>query len=599
MEAKTLIESYLQRQEVKQTEADVLRTRYERYSLIRLGVFFGSLGAIIYLWSEHGYGVGIAAMVILATIFGFLVRTHQRMMRRSKHLAELARINGREAQALQGDFSAFADGKEFLDPQHPYGLDLDLFGPFSLFQFINRTTTSIGTLRLANFLAAPASRQPIAERQTAIQELADQLEWRQDLQAIGSATPDTYEHVQQLKRWMEAPDLFGEKPWLKGMLLVAPILTIASLVLWYYWLPWYLALLLIVPNVLTLRNTLERVNKIHDQTAKAGSILRLYARLMEHLAIPNFASPLLRAQQEALLSHGGAARQIKRLSYVIEQLNVRYNFFAIFLNMGFLWDLWWVQRLEKWKRASRESLPAWFDALATFDALQSLATLAYNHPDWSWPRITEQAKLEAKALGHPLILADKRVANDVSLATQAHIMLLTGSNMAGKSTFLRTLGINAVLAYAGAPVCAREFQLPILQVYTSMRTQDALSDSASSFMAELQRLQLIIEAVKKGEPVFFLLDETLKGTNSRDRHRGGKALLKQLIRYGGAGILATHDLELSSLEATSEGAVENWCMEVEIDGKELHFPYRLERGVTESFNASILMERMGIEFEEE
>ena len=285
---------------------------------------------------------------------------------------------------------------------------------------------------------------------------------------------------------------------------------------------------------------------------------------------------------------------IQRLSYIIGQLNVRYNFFAIFLNLFALWDLQWVYQLERWKAQHQGAMPKWFNALAEIEALSSLATLYYNNPEWTFPRLTEEDLLVAEALGHPLIHRDQRVCNDLHMPTDAHIKLITGSNMAGKSTFLRTAGLNIVLAMAGAPVCARRLQLPFLRVYTSMRTQDALHESTSSFYAELKRLKFIIEAVERREKVYFLLDEILKGTNSRDRHTGSKALIQQLIQSGGGGLIATHDLELGQLEAQYDGAIENLCIEVQTRNGELIFDYKLKKGVSQSFNATQLMRKMGI-----
>ena len=256
-------------------------------------------------------------------------------------------------------------------------------------------------------------------------------------------------------------------------------------------------------------------------------------------------------------------------------------------------------RIDKWKATHKEQLPHWFEALAEIEALVSLGNLALNNPDWCQPEIQEQREFVANELGHPLIAADKRVSNTIQMPTQGHMHLLTGSNMAGKSTWLRTVGINIVLALAGAPVCAKNMKLPLLQVYTSMRTQDALHESTSSFYAELKRLKFIIEAVEDpaktdGIPVFFLLDEILKGTNSRDRHTGAKALIRQLIASRGAGLIATHDLELGALEAEADGRIENWAIEVDIRDGQLFFDYKLKRGVSQSFNATLLMQQMGI-----
>lgn len=329
-------------------------------------------------------------------------------------------------------------------------------------------------------------------------------------------------------------------------------------------------------------------------------MLAAYARLIQHIEAENFSTEKLQQLKAGFVtSNIPASNAIDRLSYIISQLNVRYNAFAIILNLIGLWDLQWVYRLEKWKAAQRENLPRWFDALAEFETLASLGNLAFNNPDWVFPTLHDDTILVAEELGHPLINRKKRVTNDLTAPTQGHIKLVTGSNMAGKSTFLRTVGLNIVLAMTGAPACAKRLELPLLQVYTSMRTQDALHESTSSFYAELKRLKFIIEAVERGDNVFFLLDEILKGTNSNDRHLGSKALIRQLIESKGGGIIATHDLELGQLETQYGGAIENLRIEVEIKNDELYFDYKLKKGVSESFNATVLMQKMGIKVREE
>ena len=283
----------------------------------------------------------------------------------------------------------------------------------------------------------------------------------------------------------------------------------------------------------------------------------------------------------------------------MSQLDVRYNAFAFLLEISVVWDLQQAYRLDLWKQAHHNQLLTWFAALGELEALVSLGNLHLNEPTWAFPTVQPERHLVATALGHPLLAATKRVTNQIDLPTDGHMHLVTGSNMAGKSTWLRTVGTNIVLALAGAPVCATRLQLPQLQVYTSMRTQDALHESTSSFYAELKRLKFIIEAVEDpaktgGRPVFFLLDEILKGTNSRDRHAGSKALIRQLIASRGAGIIATHDLELGELAAEANGQIENWAIEVAIQDGQLFFDYQLKPGVSQSFNATLLMQQMGI-----
>ena len=267
-----------------------------------------------------------------------------------------------------------------------------------------------------------------------------------------------------------------------------------------------------------------------------------------------------------------------------------------------VWDFQQACLLDRWKSKHKNDLPKWFEALAEMEALISLGNLSFNNQDWTFPEITEQKQLKAERLGHPLLQKEKCVTNSAKMPTKGHIHLITGSNMAGKSTWLRTIGINIVLALSGSPICGKSFSIPPLQVYTSMRTQDALHESTSGFFAELKRLKFIIDAVEDptktdGRPVFFILDEILKGTNSRDRHTGAKALIQQLIKSAGAGLIATHDLELAALEKEADGQIENWAMEVEVENGKLHFDYTLKKGVSQSFNATLLMQQMGIKID--
>lgn len=287
---------------------------------------------------------------------------------------------------------------------------------------------------------------------------------------------------------------------------------------------------------------------------------------------------------------------LSTLSFSIAQLDLRYNPFSILLEFGGLWSIRWLRRLDRWRADHRAALPRWLNELAEADAAVSWATLRFGRPEWTDPELTDRPELIATGLGHPLLPPDGRVTNDLRLGTDGHIHLVTGSNMAGKSTWLRTVGINLVLAQAGGPVCASHLRSRPLQVWTSMRTQDDLGESTSSFYAELKRLKAIIEAVSDPErQVLFLLDEILKGTNSRDRHTGSRALIRQLVRERGAGIIATHDLELGALEAEPGSRVENFAMEVRVDGADLVFDYKLHPGVCQSFNATALMAQMGID----
>ncbi len=588
---KDITEIYQNRANLFLTQSRQLANKYSRFAFVRLLVFIAGIIVVAIAWT---WAAIPAFLLTIAFLYGFYRFSiwHNRLKVQELQFQKLRTINEQEIEVLQHNYSVFNDGSEFMNPSHPYALDLDIFGAYSFFQYVNRTATSIGSQALAHFLLHPTDKRTILERQTAIKELATHLDWRQTFQAFGSEVEDAPVHVQQLQQWLTTPNFMLHNDRLKWAIRIAPIWAIAAIVAGFY-LPWWLAILFLLPNILVLRKTVNQVNEIHQQTTHAEKILAAYSQLIGHIEQANFESPLLE-QPTSTFKKQQAAAQIKRLSYYIAQLNVRYNFFAILLNVGGLWDLHWVLRLEKWKVLHQTALPNWFEQLAQLEALSSFANLHYNNPDWTFPSIHQAEKLEAEGIGHPLIHAKERITNDFNASTSGHIKLLTGSNMAGKSTFLRTIGLNIVLANIGAPVCAKFFRLPLMKVYTSMRTADALHESTSSFYAELKRLKFIIDAIEQGEKMYFLLDEILKGTNSKDRHTGSKALIQQLIESKGGGIIATHDLELGVLEAKYDGAIENICMEVQIKEEQLFFDYKLHKGVSQSFNATLLMKNMGI-----
>lgn len=599
--------NYQSRQQAFSQEAQQLQKRYERLSLVRLAVFIGAVLLTIFIWSLSWVAALFFIAVFIAAFYRFIV-WHQGIQASARHQEELARINGAEAEVLDHQFQQFPNGAHFLDMEHPYALDLDLFGDFSFFQYSCRASTSIGQARLAGYFLHPITQpQQLQQRQQAVAELKEKLDWRQHLQAYGREAKDDPMHLGLLHQWLEDPPFVSNNRWLKLALYLAPLWFALGILLWWTVFPWHIMLVFLIPPALILRQTLERVNFTHRRTTHAGDTLALYGTLIRHIEHHAFETPLLQQlQQQFVHEDAPASKQIEKLAYIISQLNVRFNMFAIFLNIIGLWDLQWVYRLEKWKAELQDDLPRWFEALSEIEALSSLGNLWYNNPEWLMPEWSETPTLEAVNVAHPLIRREVRIGNDLGMPTRGHIKLITGSNMAGKSTFLRTIGLNLVLAQAGAPVCAEKFRFPTVQVYTSMRTQDALHESTSSFYAELKRLKVIIEAVDNANrpeiaqlPVFFLLDEILKGTNSVDRHTGSAALIRQLIRQKGGGLIATHDLELGRLEAEAGGAIENLRIEVAIKDGELDFDYKLKKGVSESFNATLLMKRMGIRIEED
>ncbi len=602
----SLKSQYQNRAEAFAKTAGQLESKYMRFSLVRLFVFVAAIALFIFLFSISKL---LAILFILAflVVFGFFIRWHLAIKDQQHHQESLSKVNENEVAACDHDTSAFAPGTDYTDPAHPFALDMDIFGPHSFFQFSNRTSTTIGSNKLAAYLLDGAGASEIKKRQVAIKELAQKLDWRQHFQAYGMRTEDNISHLTTLNKWLNAPAFISDKKWVSIAMILSPIWFFGSIYLTYQqgW-PWQVGIISLLPQLWVLRKFVLQVNETHTHTNQAEKVLAYYSQLIGHIEGETFAAPKLKDLQALLqMESGTASASVKRLSYIISQLNVRMNAFAIVLNIIGLWDLFWVLRLEQWKAKEKDQLLQWFNCLEEFEALHSLATVHYNQPDWCFPEIHETPHLKGVELGHPLISAKERIPNDFEMPTAAHTKLVTGSNMAGKSTFLRTVGLNIILAMSGSPVCAKSFRLPLMQVYTSMRTQDALHESTSSFYAELKRLKIIIEAVDSGKEShtdhrqpFFLLDEILKGTNSKDRHTGSKALINQLIKSNGSGIIATHDLELGQLEAQYGGAIENLCMEVEVNHDELVFDYKLKKGVSQSFNATHLMRNMGIRIEE-
>lgn len=585
-------EFYQQLLQEQSVLAQRLNRRYERLALVRLAVFIGWLVGMILLFS-YDWRVGLVVFMISIPVIAWGVRYHQKIKQSAQAAGVRVKLVEQELRALSHDFSAFPDGAALLEVNHPYALDLDLFGPNSLFQFLNRTVTAPGERWLARQLMAPLAAEERARTQVQGRLLAEHPNWCVEFRTLGDGLSDDIRYYQKLSAWLDRPPVVGAG--IERIILpLSPLFALAGVVWMVMLSPWQLGVVGFLPAIWLLRKYKDIIPAEHAYTAEMGDLLKGYAALLGHME----SNPGLAADDASGSSQ--PTKALRTLSYQISQLDVRYNPFVILLEVSGLWSLKWLRKLDKWRASHRAALPGWLDRLAETDAQVSWATLRFNQPGWTDPVFTEDPLLEGKGLGHPLLPPAGRVTNDLSMRTDGHLHLITGSNMAGKSTWLRTVGVNLVLAQAGGPVCAVHLRTRPLQVWTSMRTQDDLSESTSSFYAELKRLKSIIEAVADpDQQVFFLLDEILKGTNSRDRHTGSRALIRQLIRDSGAGIIATHDLELGALESEPGSHVENYAMEVQTRGSELVFDYKLHPGVCQSFNATALMAEMGIDIPED
>jgi hypothetical protein len=517
-----------------------------------------------------------------------------------ENIKRLTRINQQEIDTGSGGYTQLPDGAQFLYPTHPYANDLDIFGRASVYQYINRTNSQQGNAKLAAWLLETSAMDIIAERQAAVKELAPQYQWRQQLQAFGLEEPVTISTEKKVAEWIKQENTFSNNIGWKVLRWVYPVAATALLVLYIIdILPikWfsiaYIAALgfssLITKLVMPEYSHLNKIVPEVDALFKS-------AQWIESNSF--HSSYLLQMQQSFLCGNRRSSIAIKKLKNILDKFDYNLNLVLIIvLNPLLLWNLQMIFELEKWRTDNKINTQRWFTALGEAEAVCSIANLHFNHPLWAFPVFdnTLPGVFKATEMGHPLIPENKMVYNNFSTEGDAQVALITGSNMAGKSTFLRSTAVNMVLAMIGAPVCAKEMTLSPMRVISSMRVADNLEESTSTFYAELKKLKSIIESVNNHERVFVLLDEILRGTNSLDRHTGSKALIKQLISKKAVAMLATHDVELAQLQGDYPTNIHNYHFDAQIANEELYFDYKLKDGICKSINASILMKKIGIE----
>ena len=544
------------------------------------------------LW---GLAVAAAGLGILL----YLIATDANNNQRIDNAQTLISLNEEELQFLDNDYYRRYDGSRYIPAVHHYANDLDLFGKASLFQWMNRAYTEQGRNLLANDLLQPLPVAQVRERHEAIKEISPQIEWRQQLQAFAMQTSVTTQTEKQALAWLNEKDEHFTSPVWKAVVPVYSVLTLGSVLaaaLGYLPAGLFSALyiLYLFLSIILSRNTV----KPYAQLSGIVKEVAVLHRLVQWIEEKKFKAPLLRnLQEEVKTTEGKAAGQIKKLKTILDRFDLRLSIVGVlFFNSFLLWDVRQMIALNQWRKRNKEKLANWFGLVAEMEVGHSVATMHFNKPGWSFPDFTDRHfSLSAQEIGHPLIADETRVNNDFTLTGTAKIGLVTGSNMAGKSTFLRSLGVNIVLAQMGAPVCAQSLVLSPVRLMSSMRIADNLAENTSTFYAELKKLKTIIEAVNRHEPVFILLDEILRGTNSLDRDKGSEALIAQLIKQNAVAVIATHDVELAKLETKFPQSVENYHFDVQVEGEELYFDYRLKQGVCTSLNASILMKKIGIE----
>lgn len=560
-------------------------------SILRLGTFI--ITAIGVYFTFQNWQVAAAIGVLGITIFLFLLSRYSDLKSKRIRHKRLVSINEEELKIASGHFHNRAEGLQFQDPKHFYSLDIDLFGKGSFFQFINRTSIKEGTQKLTHFLLANTI-EDIEKRQEAIKDLAERPIWRQHYSAVAQGV-ETEHSVASIIQWLKT-----YKPFLNtivfGFTIAFSLASVVLLILGFtevipisysgYWLLMGLAITSFY---------LKSINNVAQNTEKAKATFRQYALLLERIETEEFSSDLLKAQQQKIASDGLKASQIfSKFSKALDALDNRNNLISAIFGNGFLlWDIRQTYYIEQWIATYGHKVEDWFEVVTFFDAFNSFGNYAFNHQDFAYPRITDQpTTISAEALGHPLLHSEQRVASDLELKQEA-FFIVTGANMAGKSTFLRTVALHIVMANVGLPVCAKQSKYKPIKLITSMRTSDSLTDDSSYFFSELTRLKFVVDTIENDNNYFVILDEILKGTNSTDKAIGSKKFVERLVSLKATGIIATHDLSLTTIESELE-AVKNYFFDAEIIKDELFFDYTLKTGVCKNMNASFLLKKMKI-----
>ncbi len=583
-----------------QTELIKLRTYSSRVGWARLLCIVLAISLIIWQWPVFQW-LPTCFIFVSVVIFLRLVAIAVDTSARIRHLVLLIEINEEELQIKAGNYYERFDGKEFAPKLHEYALDLDLLGRASLYQFTQRVESEPGRRIWSEWLLQRADNREIEARQEAAKSLAEVLEWRQLFQATGKAKPFTAATEQHLNTWQSFSFQTFTRSFWSILRWVGPLLSVSFLLAYIFdFISFsafniYLLVFFIATGYISKLATpaYHQLGKIAEEI----NTLSRYLACIEEM--PANTSQWLEKRLKTLITPGEepASKQVLKLKGILKRMDYRLNPVAFIpLNILFFWDLQQMIQLSSWQKAHSHKLTTWMKTLGEMEAIATISTLVYNHPDWCFPAMqSTHGFFEAKALGHPLIPEAKRVSSDFETRGIPMVNIITGSNMAGKSTFLRSIGLAMVMGQAGAPVCAKNAVMSNMQVMSSMRIADNLEESTSTFYAELKNLKRMIDAVNAGAPVFLLMDEILRGTNSLDRQKGSKALILQLIRKQAAGMIATHDLELAEMEKEQNASIRNYHFDVQVAGEELYFDYALKTGVCQSLNASILMKKIGIE----
>lgn len=545
----------------------------------------------------------LAWLVLPCALFVALETVHEKMLGAMRKRDRALSFYRRGMARLEGRWAGGGDrgerGERFLDPAHPYTRDLDVFGEQSLFEYLNAARTRAGEARLVRWLLEAAPVEEILARQEAVRELAPKLKLREELASCGEDVRAGVD-AGAMAAWGESGPVLS-LPETRVATTALGIVWLASLAAWPVFGTWMPLALMSVANVAYAHRIHLRWVQAAEAIEKAGEELRLLAEALVLLEREEFRDAKLKELQRKIRCDGiGASRTIRELASLADTIAGRHNKIGQWFDPVLFWSAQFVFAAERWQKRHGASIRIWLESAGELEALASLAAFAFEHPEFAFAEFAGEGPLfDAEALAHPLLPPGKAVGNDVRLDGQTQVMILSGPNMAGKSTFIRSIGVNAVLAQCGAPVCARRLRMSPLRVAASICVLDSLSGGVSRFYAEIRRVKTIAEMAEGSVPVLFLLDELLSGTNSHDRLKGTEFVLRTLAERRAIGVVSTHDLALTRIPETMGGRAFNAHFQDQLAGDALTFDFTLRPGPVETSNALRLMRAIGLGVAEE
>lgn len=572
-----------------------INKKYNSISILRLLAIVFFL-ASMYYYIKNSKIVFIVLSVFLFGLFVFLMRIHSKLLFQKQVNKALLDINENEISYLERNKIPFENGQEFNDFHHPYAYDLDIFGEHSLFQNLNRTATFIGKKTLANQLLSLQPNDKIKKNHQAVQELSNMIDWRQEFLAFAKVGNDSQSNYETLLKW----STYNSTPLSKTSVFIKNFSSLLFLVVLIAYMvtsnPVFAAVLsyLFVLNLIILGRFTKRILRETANSTAIDKTIHQYSLLLQKIEDAPFQSEkLIYLQQKLKFKKEKASTHLKQLANLFSKMDSISNLItAVLFNGTFLFNLHVLKSLIQWRNDHSQALENWLEVIGEFEMLNSLANFSYNNPEFVYPTLNTNFQIDFTDLSHPLLNEKTRIGNDLCFQPQS-FMILTGSNMSGKSTFLRSLGINMVLTGMGSPVCASQANVHPLPVLVSMRLSDSLSDSESYFFAEIKRLKQIMDELEN-RPAFVLLDEILRGTNSDDKRNGTIEVVKKVIGKKAIGAIATHDIEVCLTRNDYPNILTNKCFEVEIVNNELYFDYKLRDGICKNRSATFLMKKMGV-----